>query len=127
MEPFPAPNSVIVMDGSSYVLFIDQLAVLFAVRSEKPPTELERQMLAKFQSEGGNDSHWNFLHTDCHFTYDERMLKLQDHTTTIALFNSALTNSSAWPCNDSAVKQSFPSDSPPQAMIKTNWSTERAN
>ena len=31
MEPFPAPNSVIVMDGRSYVLFIDQLAVLFAV------------------------------------------------------------------------------------------------
>jgi hypothetical protein len=54
--------------------------------------------------------------------YMDAMNKLQDHTATIALFETALDDSS-WPTADPAKKQDIKSQPPCEYILKTGWNT----
>jgi hypothetical protein len=106
---------------------IDQVARLFAVRYEKKPTEAEREesnaLLAILKTTPNDSPSWNVYKKSKVPAYDNRMSDLETHEPTIALFDNALRDRSAWPANDSAVKQIFGRKQSSQPTIKTNWST----
>ena len=104
---------------------IVQLATLFSVCYEKEPTLEQRK---QFQWILDLPEAYNSIVTRTAYEetipgkYDQRMSQLKDHTATIELFNTALSDHSAWPLEDPPVLQVF--DAPqPMLVTKSGWNT----
>lgn len=107
-----------------YALFRD-LAHLFRHRYVKAPTDEERAWADRLRSkaETSNDVDiWQAYENLPCTRYMDAMNKLQDHTATIALFETALDDSS-WPTADPAKKQDINSQPPCEYILKTGWNT----
>jgi hypothetical protein len=108
---------------------IDQLAQLFAVRYETEPGSAERLAGERYRSLVAQSQPsertllLDMFKSNPIYTYDQRMLKLEDHVATIALFDDSLAERSQWPDGDTGVKQTYLPRPPSQAVIKTDWHT----
>jgi hypothetical protein len=106
-----------------HTLILD-LAKLFSVRYESKPIKAESANLA--DSDAIAMSLEDAYESCLAVRYNQRIQNLTTHDYTISLFNAALLDRSAWPCNDFAVKQNFQLDmlSLRSQVIKTDWNTE---
>ena len=97
------------------------LAYLFSVRYEKPPSKEARADAQHLLD--SPDLKIKAMHAKSSvYNYDLCMTQLLGHDATIALFDKALRDRNSWPANDSAKHQYF-KDSLKQPMTKMGWRT----
>jgi hypothetical protein len=101
---------------------ISDLAQLFSVRYEPPPSDADRQAVhALLQSQDpGVRAAYDQTITS---RYDKRKSQLEGHDATITFFDEALNDCSNWPQNDRAVRQNYSHNVQPRKVIKTGWHT----
>lgn len=110
-------------------MLIGDLAGLFQICYAEIPTERDREVYQGLLSAlndtnlRNNPDFQNVCKNNVCKRWDDGVSRLGDHAATIALFDTALSNRSEWPDNDSAVKQVFTPKLPAGYVHKSGWGT----